>query len=574
MSSVANREASGTAIVHPSPLLQHKIAALRRRHLIVAVLIGVSMAMAVNVELLALALFFDWWLDLPWAIRLASLIGQLAILTFIVLRMIVRPLVRQPDDDDLALMVERARPEFCGRLIASVQLTRAGAVPPGGSVGMIDALVEQTEAFAQAVDFPKIVPLERLHRFGMVALVVLIVGLGGFIYGRTMTVDLLKRVFLSSVPVPRKTRVIVPDGDKIIGRGDTVRLEAYVQGIVPTHGQVEVKYRSRRTHTYPLQQNRANKIHFAATIENVQDSFTYTVFLNDGRSATHTVTTVPRPTVATMECDQEFPAYTGLKPLKRALGDLSLLAGSVLRLNIVATKDLQNGAIQLSGVDAEIPLKLDPQQPRQLWGEFTVPAKGMNGFSISMLDTENMESRDSAVYRVDVIPDRPPVVKITYPERREELVTRHATMLVGIDVTDDFAVSKLRLRYKIHPGPIAPPSGEEPAEGTLELDLQQENPQRLRRRHEWRLGDLRPALSEGNTIEYWLEAEDNNNATGPGVTSSEHQLARIVSEAEKRADLLNRAGDYLGSISDVAADQEKLNRNLGALIREKTGLYR
>ena len=73
-------------------------------------------------------------------------------------------------------------------------------------------------------------------------------------------------------------------------------------------------------------------------------------------------------------------------------------------------------------------------------------------------------------------------------------------------------------------------------------------------------------------IEYWLEAEDNNNVTGPGVGTSEHQLARVVSEAEKRADLLNRAGDYLGSISDVAGDQERLNKNLGAIIRAKTGL--
>jgi hypothetical protein len=45
-----------------------------------------------------------------------------------------------------------------------------------------------------------------------------------------------------------------------------------------------------------------------------------------------------------------------------------------------------------------------------------------------------------------------------------------------------------------------------------------------------------------------------------------------VSEAEKRADLLNRAGDYLGSISDVAADQERLNKALGATIRAKAGL--
>jgi hypothetical protein len=35
---------------------------------------------------------------------------------------------------------------------------------------------------------------------------------------------------------------------------------------------------------------------------------------------------------------------------------------------------------------------------------------------------------------------------------------------------------------------------------------------------------------------------------------------------------LNRAGDYLGSINDVAQDQEKLNQSLGALIRAKAGL--
>ena len=67
-------------------------------------------------------------------------------------------------------------------------------------------------------------------------------------------------------------------------------------------------------------------------------------------------------------------------------------------------------------------------------------------------------------------------------------------------------------------------------------------------------------------------AEDNNDATGPGIGSTEHQMAKVVSEAEKRADLLNRAGDYLGSISDVAADQEKLNRDLGRIIRAKVGL--
>jgi len=567
--------------VQPSALLLGKLSALRRRRVAVAVLTGIAMLVAVAIELGALAMFFDWWLNLSYGLRLLSLIVQLAVFTFILLKMVVRPLVQRPDDDDLALMMEHARPEFRGRLIASIQLTRSPDVAPGTSAAMVDALVEETEAFAQPVDFRKIVPLDRLRRFGMLALFVFVVGLGGFIYGRAVTVDLLKRVFLSNIPVPRKTRVVVLDGNKIVGRGDSVRLEAFAQGIVPHTGRVEVRSLSRRTQSYPLEQNRDNKIHFGRTIENVQESFTYTIFLNDGQSDTFMVTTVPRPTVAAIECEQIFPAYTGFAPVKRPLGDLALLAGSTLKLNITATKDLQSGSIRLSGVDTQVPLRLSDS--RKLAGEFVVPPKGLNGFSISMLDAESMESRDTAVYRIDVIPDKAPAVKITYPERKEELITRHATMIVGIDVLDDFAIAKLRLRYKVasdpaqlsQPPPAASPfvgavSASRYFEDTMILDLEDANPQRIRRRLEWRIGDFRPTLSEGTVIEYWIEAEDNNNATGPGVNSSEHQLAKVVSEADKRADLLNRAGDTLGSITDVTTDQEKLNRTLGTLIREKT----
>ena len=210
-------------------------------------------------------------------------------------------------------------------------------------------------------------------------------------------------------------------------------------------------------------------------------------------------------------------------------------------------------------------MQIDGRNAKELTGEFVVPPKGMNGFSIQMLDTEEMESRDSAVYRVDIIPDKLPVVRITRPERKEELITRQATMIIGMEAVDDFEIAKVRIRYKVD-------TLDEGAEKAIELDLEGQNPQRLRRQYEWKIGEFSPLLAEGSLIEYWIEAQDNNNATGPGIGTSEHQFAKVVSEAEKLADLLNRVGDYLGSINDVASDQEKLNRNLGTIIREKTGL--
>ena len=545
-----------------SALLQERLDALRRRQVTVAVATGLATLVVVCLELLALAMFLDWWLELPWAVRFVSLVAQIGVFGWILLRMVVSPLVRQPDEDALALMVEKARPEFRSRLIAALQLARPNAIPPGASPALVSALVEETERLARPEDFRRIVSTERLKKFGVLAVVIPLLAMAAFTRTRETSIELLKRALLSNVPVPRKTRIVVPEGDRTVGRGDTVRLEALVEGIVPARGKVWVQYRSRRAQEFPLEQNREDARQFLRTLENVQDDFSYRFYLGDGVSPVFNVKAIPRPTVATIECQQEFPAYTGLKTANRSLGDLALLAGSVLRIKATATKTLQSADIRLVGVDSTLTLRLSETNRREFTGQFTVPARGLTGFQIQMLDTENMESRDSAVYRVDVLPDKVPQVRLTYPDRKEELLTRAATMLLGFEASDDFEIAKVRLRFRT--------DADAPAQ-TVEMDLQEDRPQRLRRRYEWKMADYISGLSEGSTIEYWIEVEDNNNATGPGIGATDHQLIKVVSEAEKRADLLNRAGDYLGSISDVASDQEKLNRNLGLIIKSKTG---
>lgn len=562
-------QTSSTAMTTPGSgprgQLASQLDALRRRHVGVLALTGLAILLVVSVELLALALFVDWWIELPWAVRFGSLIAQAALATYVLLTMVIAPLIRQPNEDELALMVERARPEFRSRLIAAVQLGRSGAAAPNTSQGLVNALVQETEAMAGATDFRRVVPNDRLRMFGVMAFVVLLMITAGLVAGRETCGVLLRRWMLSSEPVPRKTRIVVPEGDRLVGIGDNVRLEAFVQGIVPRHGKVEVKYRSRRAQDFSLEQNRDSRIQFGRTLENVQDGFTYQFTLGDGVSQVFNVQAVPRPTVASMECVQEFPAYTGLKNMTRSLGDLSLLAGSTLVLKVSATKELRFAEARLVGVESNVVLRLDAANRRALSGQFQVAAKGLTGFQVLMIDRDGMESRDSAVYRVDVLPDKLPVVRVTYPDRKEELLTRQAAMLIAFEATDDFQIAKVRLKYK-----VASEGGG--IESAVELDLENARAAKLKRRYEWKISDVLPGLPEGSVVEYWLEAEDNNNVTGPGLGSSDRQLIKIVSEAEKRADLLNRASDYLGSISDVVNDQEKLNRNLGVIIRAKAEL--
>lgn len=550
--------AASTSVLH------EKLAALRRRHAHVEVVTGLSFMVLLAAEVLALAMFVDWWIELPRWIRFILLFAQFSGASFVFIILVLIPWVRRPGDDELALMVERARPEFRSRLIASVQLARPDGAAPNTSTSLVSALVEETSSRAAGINFSDIIPLDRLKWLAFGAVLVLVLGLSALKAGGNSSWVLLRRIALSNEPVPRKTRVIVPENERVVGVGDTVRLEAYAQGLLPRQGRLEVKHRSRRAQEFTLEQNRENPGHFGRSIENVQEDFNYQFTLGDAVSAEHRVRVVPRPGVGSIECEQTFPSYTGLKAANRRPGDLSLLAGSVLAVKIAATKPVSFGELRLVGVESNVALRLDAATGRELTGSFQVSARGLTGFQVHMIDGEGLESRDAAVYRVDIVPDKPPVVRVTSPDRKEELLTRQAALLIGFEATDDFQVAELRLFFKL--------AADDSPEKSVELDLADARAAKLRRRYEWRPSEFLPEAREGSVIEYWLEARDNNSVTGPGVAISERQLVKVVSEAEKRADLLNRASDFLGSINDLVADQEKLNRNLGEAIRAKAGL--
>ncbi|RMH54496.1 MAG: hypothetical protein D6685_14735, partial [Bacteroidetes bacterium] len=335
---------------------------------------------------------------------------------------------------------------------SALQLTRPGALRGGEAGFMVRALVRQTEELAREVDFESIVKTDRLRR--NTAWLLGAIGVAGLLYGLGSPASnaLLRRAFLSAtVEVPRKTRVAAFTGDLTIGRGDPVTLTATATGVIPKEGTLSVRYASGRNQDFTMEKNEGAPT-YSRRLESVQESFTYVIRLNDGRSRVGRVNVVPRPTVARLEARQQFPAYTGLGEARRSLADLSLLSGSRLFLNVTANKAVQSGYLQLYGLTNRLPLKVSQGNPLELQGVLDIPATNLTGFSVHLTDTHGLQSRDEAVYRVDVLPDRVPVVKITHPERREELITRKARMLVAFEALDDFGIAAVRLRYRIDDG--------------------------------------------------------------------------------------------------------------------------
>lgn len=550
-----------TAPVPPSAQLTGQLTAVRSKRTGVALGSGVAMLLGGLTLALGVGMLLDWFLDFAWAVRLVLFLGYLAGIGHIVWHHILVPVIRQPDDDDLALLVERGHPEFASRLIASLQLTRPGALQSNEAPSLVRELVAETERIARPLDFAAVISTRQLRR--LVGWAIVIVAIGGVVFwkGEEVSRDLLHRAFLSrEVEVPRKTRIGATSGGLRIARGDNVSLFAVAKGVVPERGRLVLKFASGRTQEFFLDAAKENKARFEQALENVQDSFDYTFHIGDGKSRTARVEAIERPGIAKLDATQVYPDYTGLGSVRRSLGDLTLLVGSKLNLTLTPTKEVATGTVLVtSTTNAQpltLPLEVNPKNAREVQVSIPISSEDLSGFSIHLEDKYGFRSKDDAVYRLEVLPDRAPVVRITYPERKEELITQKAVILLGFEAADDFAVKQLFLRYTVDGG----------EEKGIELTL--DAPTRsLRRRYEWKVGALNPKPPEGALLEYWIEARDNNNVTGPGIGTSEHFSAKVVSDAEKRADLLNRVGDSIGAIGEAANDQEKLNRVLGDIIQ-------
>jgi len=713
-----------------SQVIQSKIDAVRRKHAVVRAGFGVSTMVIVLVSVLAGTMLLDWWFDLPYVLRCAMLAIHVSALGYLLARHVIWPLIKGPDDETVALWIESFYEDAGSRLISAVQFSQPKLVLEGASKHMVGAAVRDAEAYIEPKDTTEVIAVEEVMKRVGVGLLLLVIGAGVLLYGRGTSRDLLMRaVCVPGIDVPRKTQVeLLTPLKRVVAKGDAIRIEALARGVVPDEGMLRVRYDSGVTSDFYMKPDRDEPEKFGLDIENVQDSFSYRVYLNDGRSAPATIEAHPRPDVADIEIFQHLPAYTHRPPAKRLKSDLQILAGSRLQLKVTASKPVKDTAslsgarnrVKFEGTKVEYYLKRDLANPRILTtSENNIPSvpvpAGTTGMSIHLVDELGLESKDPAVYRIDLVPDMPPVVNLTFPLIREELVTARATTTIGFEITDDIAVAKSRIRHmaagadaklegdgltaqyfnnpeldgepvleRVEPkidfnfndqqspdkkvprdnfsirwtGKLVPPqtgtyvlvfdsddgvrvwqgetvlldqwgprSGESKSEpfqleagklvdikieylevtgesrckmmwvrpdkrrevvptsslvsgdealraarmkrtSTIELDLPKPE-KSVRGQYKWDLNTLK--LQPGDVIEWWVEAEDGNDQTGPGRTESEHRTIRIGTEAQVSEYLLSRLGDPLKAIEEIQEIQIDLTGSLGEIIFEKPG---
>ena len=543
-------------------MLRNKLARTRFSILAVELARRIAITFSVLVTLLTSLLFLDLLADLDIQTRSLLLFSIITLTAILTIWSLFSLITKWKNNETLALEIERKNKDFDSRLISSIQFAkRQAAFPENAPMSMIHNMILETKDASKKFNFLKIVNPKALTRATLIFFVIIITS-GIWVYSEKDNIPILvKRALGEQIEIPRDTTIIEEPNISKVGIGDNIQMTFKVKSKKNSElkANLNIEYNSGRNVKVSLERTEKEPDTYTGTIEDVPESFSFDAQIDDAKTKTLTVTAIERPTIKNISATQVYPEFTKQSPTNHVPGDFTFFPGSEVTINIESSKELDSGNLKFLGLDNQMPLSVNEANKKEGVAKIKIPSQSLSGFSVSLTDSNEMDSKNNAIYKISLLTDLPPEIRITYPKRSEELVTRKATLLIKYEAIDRFGVNSINLKYKREENEIV----------TIPLIKEESSKKQISDSYEWNLGSLKTGLSEGDQIEYWLEASDQN-ISGLNISSSEKLSLKVVTPEEKRADLLGRTSDALGSVDEATNDQENLNKDLESIIRKNT----
>ncbi|MES2658942.1 MAG: hypothetical protein V4689_10005 [Verrucomicrobiota bacterium] len=516
----------------------------------------------------------DLVFDLPWGVRLIFLLLDLIAIGWLAWRYAAIPWLKRLDRQGAALLVERGVPELRSSLISTVELSLAGSEVPAGSRLLVQRLVAETTAKVKDLDVAaRVVRPDRVRKLALWMLAPVVPAVLLLVIGWPVSGLLVKRVLLSSSPLPADTAVVSVTEDLTIEEGDEVMLGAQAAGVVPSEGRLIVMRAGKPDETFVMPIAKPGSKDFITTLKNVREPFRYRFELNDGIGRTHEVVVRKPPVAKDVRFFQIYPDYTRLPEEELRSSGLKLLDGSTVRIEGSVTKALDSGTVTIKQGETSRTVEFGPRRENNSFtAKLTDAETAWKALSIHLKGREGDESVKDPVYPVQVVPDRLPQVVLASP--KEETITALAdeTIAVAAEVSDDFGLAGLDLHYRVL-RPDLNGGFDDSGNGRIPFSLKG-GERSFALRLDWNLGRLNPAVSAGTRVVFWIEARDTNSARGrradrnlppvqdPATYRTPERTITIVSEGEKRMELLEEFGRKAKEIEQLYDNQREINDRL------------
>jgi hypothetical protein len=478
----------------------------------------------------------------------AILWGGLAVGLF---SLIGRRFLEDQRDDYFAALVERKHPELHNRLINALQLGRDHTA--GFSPGLIEAIIHDADRAALDMEMSDSVDARPTKRAALWALAALVL-LAGYAAAFTPRfTNGLARLLLPLTAIAPYTQTHIPadavrPGDTKVAEGKTIEMSVRVRGVIPVSAQLHRKAGAGAWQVSSMHADPTKDDTFRFEIKQATESFDYFITAGDGQSPTFHIEVVKPPRIDKIAVTYMPPPYAAqpARTVADSDGEIAGLAGTAVSLELKTSKPLQKATLTTKeGEVVDLSKRGDDWTwscSFVLWTRGAHLVAGIEGrqlhapttYQLRLLDTDGYENADPLWRTIALVPDQTPVVRIVAPSDKLS-VKAGAVVDLTIEARDDYGLGTVCLVCRVNEAEEIRELMKFPHDKTPELKTSDA--------YKWDLGT--GGFKAGDRVEYWAEAIDRNNVTGPGKAESRHFVLELVNPADTLVKMDLHVVDYV-----------------------------
>ncbi len=450
-----------------TPTLERLLAALRRRIVLHVWLHGFGTVAAAGCVWLLFAFFADWGLRVPGPVRVMHGFFFLGVIGFFAWRDLIRPLRRIPGRGELAVLLERTHPELRELLVSAAQFQSGERRDEEASPELIDEVLRDAEARAAALDLAGVLderrPRARFAAGGIATAVLAVLGFANQEYARIF----LDHIFGGRTPWPQRTHlaVSIPVHDASVqieetpelihvrvARGTDVPILVRAEGVVPD--DVTLHFEGARNRILTPSGGGVFR-----TLLPCQEDLAFHVTGGDDDDGLPRVEieVLQPPDVEGVAVKVEPPEWSGLAPSIAFNRDVEVVAGSKITVHMLPSPRNATGGARLLPEDRLVELSRAPYprdddddvaQEQGLVFEFTASAS--LGYRFELVDDTGLANPDPGLFRVHVIDDRPPDLRVLAPGRTDYETVLGGLIPIRARAEDDFGLTAMSWSIRPH----------------------------------------------------------------------------------------------------------------------------
>ena len=388
----------------------------------------------------------------------------------------------------------------------------------------VAAPVYQAMEYQAAADLSKVqieTAIDRGHLIHMGCMLAAIVALFSIylVFSPKNPLRSVARVLWPWSAIEAPTRVTIRDvqpGDATAFLGDSVTISADIVGLkkgepaLVVYSTADGQIVDQTVPMTPPEEGYRYQGRLPPGSLGLQQDYEYHLSAGDCQSRRYHITAQIAPAIDVDSVSYRYPAYTGIadQTVQRQ-GDLRAIEGTEVTLHATANTQIKPDTAEIDlGCTGRRGVRMTAEG-RTAVGRFTLrlnPDDASRGqyesYQLRFSDLAGRENLRPIRYRIEVIPDLPPDVRIVEPQAQETPVAENGRLPIKLRAEDpDFALRSVALRAECDGRRLPLPpllerrSDEKPWQGEFQGTYTFE-PAKL-------------GLHAGDHVQYWAEAEDN-----------------------------------------------------------------